>query len=85
MSQSDTSTYYRCDACDHATFRLTEAVAHFAYYGLRHSFSYNGEYPVFRVSEWEKFVCPGSRMSTSGSGFTDQHRHTHHLRGGCNG
>lgn len=34
MSQS---TYYTCNGCDHATFRLSEAIQHFAEMGPRHA------------------------------------------------
>jgi hypothetical protein len=48
--------YYTCDFCDHATFRLTEAIEHFAQFGYHHSFSFNGELPVIRRNEWKEYL-----------------------------
>ena len=72
-------TYYTCNACDHSTFRLTEAIAHFAQYGGYHSFDYNGNM-VITAREWVPALC-----REKDSWPLPYNTHRNHLAGGCCG
>lgn len=58
MSQS---TYYTCNGCDHATFRLSEAIAHMAFFGEHHSWESNNPAVVIPW-EWKELFAKVERF-----------------------
>ena len=66
MSQS---TYYTCNGCDHATFKLSEAIQHFAEMGKRHT---PDSAPLtFIREEWQQLFAQPEVIYVGDDGYGD--------------